>query len=82
MKLNVANRSYMKYALECLEPTMFNWCEAVFSLMKEQLTKIKSSKMKNFSYGSILIVFTLERIPLMQPQFVTLSLAGPRDPRM
>lgn len=82
MTLHVVNRSYMQYAFECLEQTMFNQCEEVFSLMKEQLTKIKSNKMKNFSYGSILITFTLERIPLMQPQHVTLSLASPRDPHM
>lgn len=61
---------------------MFNWCEEVLSLMKEKLTKLKSSKMKNFDYGSILIAFTLERIPLMQPQHVTLSFIGPRDPQM
>ena len=78
--LHVTNRSYMQYVLECLDPTMFNWCEEVLSLMKEQLTKVKSVKMKNFSYGSILIAFNLERIPLMQLQHVTLSLAGPRDP--
>ena len=32
--LYLANRSYMQFALECLEPTIFNWCEAVLSLMK------------------------------------------------
>ena len=34
---------------------MFNWCEAVFSLMKEKMNKVKSGKMKIFSNGSILI---------------------------
>ena len=29
--LHVANRSYMQYALECLEPTVFNWSEAILS---------------------------------------------------
>ena len=29
--LHVANRSYMQYALECLEPTFFNWSEAILS---------------------------------------------------
>jgi len=38
--------------------------------------------MNNFSYGSILIAFALERIPLMQPQHVTLGVASPRDSRM
>ena len=78
--LHVANRSCMQYALECLEPTVFNWAEAVFLQMKEQLTKVKSGKTKNFSYGSISITFILERVPLMQPQHVTLGLAGLRDP--
>ena len=72
----------MQYAFECLEPTLFNWCEAVLSSLKEQLTKVKNGKAKNFSYGSLLISFTLERIPLMKPHHVTLGIAGPRDPRM
>ena len=29
--LHVANKSYMQYALECLEPTIFNWAEFVLS---------------------------------------------------
>jgi len=72
----------MQYALECLEPTVFIWYEVVLSLMKEKLTKLKRNKTKNFSYGSLLISFTLERIPLMQPHHVTLGVASPRDPRM
>jgi len=63
--LHLVNRSYMQYALKYLEPTVFNWCEAILSLMKEQMTKVKSGRMNNFSYGSLLITFTLERIPLI-----------------
>ena len=29
--LLVANRSYMQYALECMEPIVFNWSEVVLS---------------------------------------------------
>ena len=79
---HVANRSYMQYALECLEPTVFNWSEVVLSQIKEQLNKEKGGRKKNFSYGSILISFTFERIPLMQPQHVTLDVSSPRDPQM
>lgn len=50
--------------------------------MKEQLTKVKIGRKKNFIYGSILITLILEKIQLMQPQHVTLGVAGPRDPRM
>ena len=64
--LHVANRLYMQYALECLEPTVFNWSEAVLSQIKEQLHKEKGGRKKIFSYGSILISFALEWIPLMR----------------
>ena len=80
--LHVANRSYMHYALKCLEPTVFNSSEVVLSQIKEQLNKAKGGRKKNFSYGSILISFSLERISLMQPQHVTLDISSPRDPRM
>jgi len=63
--LHVANRSYMQYTLECLEPKVFNWCDTVLLVMKEQLTKVKSRRLKNFGYSSILTAFTLEKIPLM-----------------
>lgn len=33
--LHLANRSYVKYALECLEPKVFNWCEVVLLVIKE-----------------------------------------------
>lgn len=80
--LHVANRSYMQYALECLEPKVFNWCDAILSVMKEQLTKVKNRRLKNFGYGSILTAFTLEKILLMQPQYVSLGLPPPTEPRM
>ena len=65
-----------------MEPTIFNSAEAVLSQMKEQLSKEKGGRNKNFNYGSILIYFALERISLMQPQHVTLGVPNPRDPRM
>jgi len=63
--VHAANRSYMQYALECLELKVFNWCDAVLSMIKEQLTKVKSGRLKNFGYGSILVAFALERVPMM-----------------
>ena len=79
---HVVNRSYMQYALECLEPKVFNWCDVVLSVMKEKLTKVKNGRLKNFGYGSILTAFALEKIPLMQPQYVSLGLPTPTEPRM
>jgi len=72
----------MQYAFEYLEPKVFNWCDAVLTVMKEQLTKVKSGKSNNFNYGSILTTFTLEKIPLMQLQYISLSLPPPTEPQM
>lgn len=72
----------MQYALECLEPKVFNWCDAVLLVIKEQLTKVKNERSKNFGYGSILTAFALEKIPLMQPQYVSLGPPVPTEPRM
>jgi len=80
--LHVANRSYMQYAVECLEPKVFNWCDAVLFVMKEQLMKVKNRRLKNFGYGSILTTFTLEKIPLMQSQYIPLGLPPPTELRM
>ena len=80
--LHVANRSSMQYALECLEPKVFNWCDAVLLVMKEQLTKVKNGRLKNFGYGSILTAFALEKIPLMQLQYISLGLPPPTEPGM
>ena len=59
--LHVANRSYMQYTLEWLEPKVFNWCDAVLPVMKEQLTKVKSGKSNNFGHGSIFMLSPWKR---------------------
>jgi len=46
--LHLANRSYLQYALVCLELKVFNWCEAVLPVIKEQLSKVKNGRSKNF----------------------------------
>ena len=79
---HVANRSYVQHALECLQPKVFNWCDAVLVQMKNQLTKVKDGKLKNFGFGSVLTTFALEKIPLMQPQYIVLDLPSPTEPRM
>ena len=68
--------------LECMEPTVLNWSEAVISQIKEQLNKANGGRNKNFNYGLILISFSLEWIRLMQPQHVVLGVSNPRDSRM
>lgn len=50
--------------------------------LKEQLNREKDGKMKYFGYGSIMISFVLERIPLLRPQHIALELPSPRVPQM
>lgn len=72
----------MQYALECIEPIVFNWREGVLEIMKEKINRAKDRRLKNFGYGYILISFVLERIPLLRPLHISLKLPGPRVPQM
>lgn len=80
--LHAASRSYMQYDMECLEPTTFNQSEGLLVNMEEQLSKEGEGKLKNFGYNSILVPFALKRIPLLQPQQITLKPIDLRVPRM
>lgn len=39
--MHLANRYQMQYALECIEPIIFNWSKGVVESMKEEITKVK-----------------------------------------
>ena len=43
---HMALQSYFQYALECMEPRVFNWCEGVLKSMKKQLNKCRSGGLK------------------------------------
>ena len=53
-------------AVDWLTQIIYNWAEAMTINMKRQLTKCKKTKLKKFSYGSILVSFFLERLPIFQ----------------
>ena len=36
---HLTNISHMLYALKCMEPTVFNWCEGMLVCLKSQLNK-------------------------------------------
>jgi hypothetical protein len=76
---HMALQSDFQYAIECLEPRVFNWCDGVLRSMKTQLTKSKNGGLKQFSYGSILVSFFLERAPHLRLQ-VEWGIPSPRDP--
>jgi hypothetical protein len=74
-------QSYFRYAIECTEPRVFNWADVVLRSIKKHLTKCRQSNLKKFGYGSLLVSFFLERVPLLRLQ-VEWNLLAPRDPRM
>ena len=58
----------MLYVIEAMEPTIFNWAEALIPVFKDQLTKCRQGELKPFDYGSILACFFFEWVPQMKPQ--------------
>ena len=43
---HLTTRSHMMYALQCMEPTVFNWCEGMLVCLKNQLSKCKIGTLK------------------------------------
>jgi hypothetical protein len=78
---HMALQSYFQYALECLEPRVFNWADAVLRSLKKQLTKSRRGGFKQFGYGSLLVSFFCERVPVYRLQG-DWQFPGPREPRM
>jgi hypothetical protein len=63
---HMALQSYFQYAIECTEPQVFNWADVVLRSMKKKLTKCRQCDLKKFGYGSLLVSFFLERVPLLR----------------
>lgn len=76
-----ASKTHLQLALECLNPTMFNWAETVMGNMKRQLINCHQGEMKQSSYGSILVPLTLEQVSALQLQDMDLDLPRPRETR-
>jgi hypothetical protein len=78
---HIALQSYFQYAIEYIEPRVFNWVDAVLRSMKKKLTKCRQSELKKFGCGSLLVSFFLERVPSLRLH-VDWNLPAPTDPRM
>ena len=75
-------KAQLLLASECMNPTLFDWATAVTTNIKRQRTKCKQAKLKQFGYGSILVSFILERLPIFQGQRAIVAELIPREPRM
>lgn len=71
--LHVATRTQMWMAVDCFRGTIFNWCKAVLANVKGQLTREKNVQLKNFGYGALVVSFSLERVPMLVPQHLTVG---------
>ena len=80
--LHVATGSQMRIAVDYFRGTIFNWCEAVLANVKGQLTRANNGKLNNFGYGSIVVTFSLERIPMLAPQNIPVDAGRPQEHRM
>jgi len=76
------SKALMLYALECMEPRVFNWCDAMLRNILTQLTNCRKGQLKDFGYGSIIVSFFLERVPVFRPQLIEVERPRPREPRM
>ena len=75
-------KTQLLLAIEFLSSTIYNWAKVMTINMKHQLTKFKKGKLKQFGYGSILVSFFLERLPIFQRQEVIVPTPPAREPRM
>jgi hypothetical protein len=79
--LHQASRPLMFYSLECVRPTMYDWCTSLLTNMKGQLTECKQEEKRNFGFASILCSLFFEWIPSLGPR-VEINPRGPSDPTM
>jgi hypothetical protein len=79
--LHQKSRSLMFYVVECLRPTVYDWCTSLLVNMKSQLTECKQGRKRNFGFASILCSFFFERVLGLGPQVEILP-RGPHDPAM
>jgi hypothetical protein len=64
-----------------LDGDHFSWGLMLHSRMMGQIHQCQTSDSGDFSFGSILVAWFLERVPLLCPR-ILLEPAGPREPRL
>jgi hypothetical protein len=71
----------MFYVVECLRPTIYDWCTSLLANMKSQLIERKQGSKRNFRFASILCSFFFQRVPGLGPRVEILP-RGPQDTSM
>jgi hypothetical protein len=72
---------HFQYAIECMDPRVFNWYKGVLKNMKNKSTKCRNGWLKIFGYVSILVSLFLERVPFLR-LWVEWGILAPQYPHM
>jgi hypothetical protein len=66
--LHQASRPLIFYSVECLRPTVYDWCTSLLANMKSHLTECKLGRKSNFRFTSILCSFFIEWVLGLGPR--------------
>ena len=56
---HLASKSQVKISLRATDGMVFDWCSGLLANLKDQLTRCRLGRQKQFGYGSILACFFL-----------------------
>ena len=65
---HVISHPLMYDSLECMRPTVYDWCTDMLASVRTQMTICKTGRQNNFGYGSLICSFFFERIPALTPR--------------
>lgn len=64
---HLATREQVNYVVLCRYGVLYNQSATLLTNMKEQLTRCRTRRQRQFCYGSILASFFFEQVPVMRP---------------
>jgi hypothetical protein len=59
MSAHMDSKSQISYAIQFVEPRLFNWSVGFLQNVKEQITKCRIGRHNQFGYDSFLVLFFL-----------------------
>ena len=60
---HLASKSQVLTSIQATEGVVFDWCSGLLENLKDQLTRCREGRYKQFVYGSILACFFFQRVP-------------------
>ena len=79
--VHLASKSQVTISIRTTKGVVFDWCLGFLANLKDQLTRCRQGRHKQFGYGSVLACFFFQRVPQMRLWVVVPSFTA-RDPAM